>query len=405
MVSSAHKSPMVVRPDNSVVRLSQGFLGIDLGNEGRREQFLQDLVFRYPDAIPMGEIEPGFGPLISVCTELPVGATALDNLWMTEDGGIILGECKLVRNPQSRREVVMQALDYAATIAGWSYEDLEKAVGKRRGGAKLWDVVRAPHQDGPDLEAEFADAVQHRLRQGQFMVLLILDGVTGGLETLHTYLQSHAGLHVNLAIVEMSLWKGLGDDILVVPRVPLKTVVVERGIVINRAGADVQIVQPKPAAGAALQKTFTASEAEFFDRLGQRLPDIVDPLKTFLDEIGTYGIEPEFQRSLILRWVPSADLQGSVGYVDAYGSVWLGDAYYSAKKFGIEQAGREFVEAVARSIGGRVHWPDEKNSQLSVRGKTGKIARAGELLEQAEAWKDAIKTLVEAYRYTADRPQ
>jgi len=401
MVSSAHRAPLVVRPDNSVVRLSQGFLGSNWGNDGRREQFLQDLVFRCPDAIPMGEIEPGFSPMVSVCTELPVGSASLDNLWLTEDGGIILGECKLVRNPQSRREVVMQALDYAATIAGWSYEDLEQAVGKRRGGAKLWDLVRAPHQDGPDLEAEFADAVQHRLRQGQFMVLLILDGVTSGLETLHAYLQSHAGLRVSLAIVEMSLWKGLGDDVLVVPRVPLKTVLVERGIVLNKAGAGVQIVEPKPSAGAAIQKPFTASEAEFFDRLGQRVPGVVDRLKTFLEEISAYGIEPEFQRSLILRWVPSADLQGSVGYVDAYGSVWLGDAYYSAKKFGVEQAGREFVEAVARSIGGVVHWPDEKNSQLSVRGNTGKIARIGELLVQAEAWRDAIGKLVAAYRSTA----
>ena len=346
----------------------------------------------------MREIERGLTPMVSICTELPVGGTFLDNLWMTPDGGIILGECKLVRNPQSRREVLVQALDYASTLAGWNYEDLQRAAGTRTGGAKLWDLVKQPGSDDPDSEAEFADAVQRRLRDGQFMVLLILDGVQDGLETLHAYLQQHAGLHVNVAIVELSLWSGIGDDLLVVPRVPLKTQLVERGIVVNGIGSAIRIIEAKGNDDRGLPRPFTASEAEFYDRLEQKLPGVGERLKAFLSSLEDIGISPEFQRSVILRWVLSPDLQGSVGYVDSYGAAWVSDGYYSAKKFGNEAAGRAYVEEVAAAIGGSVRWPTEGNFYLAVRGKSGKTARVDELLDQSAAWRAAIVRLVSAYR-------
>lgn len=400
MATSAHRAPIIVRPDNSTLSLQRLYLASGMGSvddRARRELFLQDLVHRCPEAIPMPEIEQGLAPMVSICTELPVGSASLDNLWMTRDGGIILGECKLVRNPQARREVLVQALDYASIMSGWSYEDFERAVGKRTGGGKLWDLVRGARGDDPDAEADFADAVQRRLREGQFLVLLILDGVQDGLETLSAYLQQHAGLHVNIAIVELSLWHGLDDGMLVVPRVPLKTQLIERGIVINGVGGAVRIVEPRSTQGQSLPKSYTASEAEFYDRLEQKVPGAKSRLQAFFTDVGEYGIEPEFQRSAILRWVRSPDQQGSLGYVDAYGAVWLGDGYYTARRFGNEAAGRAYVVEVASAIGGKVQWPVSENALVSVRGKSGRIARLEELLDQSAAWKQAISRLVKAF--------
>ena len=39
-------------------------------------------------------------------------------------GLLILAEHKLWRNPQARREVIGQILDYAKEFASWSYEEL-----------------------------------------------------------------------------------------------------------------------------------------------------------------------------------------------------------------------------------------------------------------------------------------
>ncbi len=91
----------------------------------------------------MADIAPPFMPLVSVCKELPMSAGPLDNLWLTPDGGIVLGECKLFRNPEARRQVIVQALDYARAIAGLGYEDLEAAVRKALGSPSmtLWSLV------------------------------------------------------------------------------------------------------------------------------------------------------------------------------------------------------------------------------------------------------------------------
>lgn len=43
-------------------------------------------------------------------------------------------ECKLWRNPQARREVLAQILEYASLLRGWSYGDLTARLKAARGG-------------------------------------------------------------------------------------------------------------------------------------------------------------------------------------------------------------------------------------------------------------------------------
>lgn len=113
----------------------------------------------------------------------------------------------------------MQALDYARAISGWHYEDLEAQVRKALKDPRpsLWDFVR----EESDLdEARFVDAIERRLNASRFMVLIIGDGIQEGVEALTEYLQLHAGLHVGVALVDLSIWQGPDDSLLVVPRIP-----------------------------------------------------------------------------------------------------------------------------------------------------------------------------------------
>ena len=62
---------------------------------GYDEAWLQKLLHAQPQVLPIDRIEPGFGAPIPVCRELPLvfGAGksgALDNLFVTADGGLIL---------------------------------------------------------------------------------------------------------------------------------------------------------------------------------------------------------------------------------------------------------------------------------------------------------------------------
>jgi hypothetical protein len=77
------------------------------------EAWLQRLVMAHPSVLPVDQIEPAFSPLIPVCIELPVSSGSVDNLLVTPAGDLALIECKLWRNPEARRKVLAQIIDYA----------------------------------------------------------------------------------------------------------------------------------------------------------------------------------------------------------------------------------------------------------------------------------------------------
>lgn len=111
------------------------------------EERLQSLIHEHPSVLPVQEIEPGFGRLISICRELNTRHGPIDNLLMTPEGNIVLVEVKLWQNPESRRKVVAQALDYAACLFEMNYSDLEAAVlkadiGTRPKPVRLFDLIR-----------------------------------------------------------------------------------------------------------------------------------------------------------------------------------------------------------------------------------------------------------------------
>lgn len=102
-----------------------------LGN-AHLEAELQALVHAHPEALPIAEIDQQFVGALAICRELQLaGAGAVDNFLITQNGLPVLVECKLWRNPEARREVVGQILDYAKVLSRWSVADLEREVRAR----------------------------------------------------------------------------------------------------------------------------------------------------------------------------------------------------------------------------------------------------------------------------------
>jgi hypothetical protein len=80
------------------------------------EQWLQHLIQAHPEILPITEIEPAFEPAIPVCIELPTPKGYIDNFLVTPTGNLLFAECKLWRNPEARRQVVAQVMDYVESI-------------------------------------------------------------------------------------------------------------------------------------------------------------------------------------------------------------------------------------------------------------------------------------------------
>ena len=198
---------------------------------GVSEDILQDLLFRFPRALPISAIDATYGEAVPVCRELSTPAGYLDALYVNHLGRLTLAEFKLWRNPQARREVIGQILDHAKDLASWGYEDLQSRVSLTTGrkGNALYDLVREHH---PDLdEAEFVDSVTRHLRRGEFLLLIIGDGIQEGAANIVDFVQRHSGLHFNLALVEAALYRDGAHRLIVQPRVVAQTEIVQRFVV------------------------------------------------------------------------------------------------------------------------------------------------------------------------------
>ena len=196
-----------------------------LASEGRNERWLRDFLFDHPEALPAAAIDPAFADPVPVCRELRTIAGPVDVLFVNRHGALVLVECKLWRNPEARREVVGQILDYAKELARWRYEDLQREVSRARGEPgvnALFNAVAAAH---PEIrEAEFVDQVSRNLSSGRFLLLVVGDGIREGTESIVQFVARHSGLHFTFGLVEVVSY-GLPDGRLIVqPRLLARSV-------------------------------------------------------------------------------------------------------------------------------------------------------------------------------------
>jgi hypothetical protein len=343
--------PIFVSSDDRSVKLER----VDLGPKGAGafdELWLQRLIHRHPDALPLDQIEPGFGRPVAICMELPTPHGPVDNLLMTGDGDIIIVETKLWRNAEARRQVVAQALDYASCIFEMGYDDLEAAVlrGNFGGRPKPRTLYEALGEADVLTEPLFIDAVSLNLRSGRIVALVVGDGIRREVERLSGVLQSHAGFHFTFALVEMAVFH-LPDNcgVLVLPRTLAKTQMVERGIVrIDDQRVNVVFTPPAETKAAAIAQSIT--EEQFFDAMRTRRADVPDKLRAFLANVERLGVYPDFRKSLILRWEAPNGTTISLGNIYRDGQVWTADVNLSSP---IDLAHR-YNEELAEAIGAEV---------------------------------------------------
>lgn len=216
---------------------------VPLASGERNEAWLRDLLLRCPEALPAAELDEAFAEPIPVCRELSTPAGPIDALFVNRHGALTLVECKLWRNPQARREVVGQILDYAKELARFRYEDLQREVSRATGmkGNALFQLVSS--REGGVFEAPFVDAVTRNLRRGRFLLLVVGDGIREGTEAIVEFMQTHSGLHFTFGLVEMAGYE-LPDGALVVqPRILARSVTIERRLVrvVESDGAEIPI--------------------------------------------------------------------------------------------------------------------------------------------------------------------
>ena len=202
--------------------------------EGWDEARLQETLFAYPELLPIRDLDPSFGPLTPLCRELRTEAGRVDNLYINGHGRLTFLECKLWKNPEARREVVAQILDYARAIRRWSYSDLQRQVAMATGMQGNAPFELAKRSNPGLVEHVFIDATAAALRHGRFMLIIAGDGIREDVGALAELINRNAASGFALGLVEVALY-GLPDGAIAVqPRIVARTTNIERTVVVLR---------------------------------------------------------------------------------------------------------------------------------------------------------------------------
>ncbi len=194
------------------------------------EVVLQEALKRNPEAIPVADLELDDVIVVGWETSLPAGA--VDLLLVDAQGRVIIVETKLSRNPELRRQVVAQLLDYGASL--WktapSLKTFEKLV-LRYWRSDLCEDVRVKDANslrdgvepiftelyGKDWDyAAFEMALDDNLANGTHVLLVVASGLMDGLSR---DLLQYANICLGLPLfgVEITMFK-MGDKELIVPK-------------------------------------------------------------------------------------------------------------------------------------------------------------------------------------------
>ena len=218
-----------------------------------QEAELQKILFDHPDLLP------GVDGRSRAAREFESGVGPADVVVITDDGRLVVVECKLAYNRQARREIIGQVLDYASRIWSMSIEEFE---------ARWLSVTGAPAFETFGIDAaEVRRGVQKALSDGSFTLVLAVDAINDDLRRIVEYL--NAITRDDVAVVAFEAARILDEDVeILMPRV---------------YGAELA------AAKERRRTTNSWSEDKFLDAVAGESVQVAESVRDFLDHARRLG--------------------------------------------------------------------------------------------------------------------
>lgn len=341
------------------------------------ENWLQKLINENPQILPIDEIESGFAPLISIGREISTSVGYIDNLYISPNGYLTLVETKLWRNPEAKREVVGQILDYAKELTTWTFSKINNAVkqsnelyhNKSKGIIELineYDLIEERE------EQIIIDNIERNLKRGRLLLLIVGDGIRESVEEMVDYLQTNAQLQFTLGIVELQVYKNPTNesDLIVIPNLITRTREITRAIIkIENSNID-NIITVETDFKEEKQKSnslrTTITEEDFFDQLQQNTDrESVEIAKHILQVSKEKGFYIEWRTGGFVAKIldPAGSGQKITLYVtDRKGLFYIGWSSNQLEKIGLnKQISFDFAQRTAKIVGLQVDTKKKHN--------------------------------------------
>jgi len=204
------------------------------------EKWLQEVLFENMDLIKVSNPAYDRIRVIPLCRELSLNDgfrnLFLDILAVTETGKIVLIECKLWKNPQARREVLAQTLEYASLMQKLSYSDLAAKLKKHIPSGSSDPIAYLFNEKQFDFdESLLIDRIAENMRRGDFHLIIAGDGIRGDLANLVNS-SVMSGMTAELTLLEIAVHQNQIGEILLSPSVPSETETITRTVLMSAEG-------------------------------------------------------------------------------------------------------------------------------------------------------------------------
>ena len=181
------------------------------------ENELQKLLADSPSLISIDDVRPGAGALVTAVREFPLDIGYVDLVAFSAQGDMAIIECKLADNPEIKRKVIGQALEYGAHFWGMSYSELDEKI-KARTGKNLAPLMEEQTDDPAWDEEAFRTNVESALESGSFILMIVVDAITDELSRIIRFVNACGNPAFSFAALEMRRFQS-GDAEMLVPRI------------------------------------------------------------------------------------------------------------------------------------------------------------------------------------------
>ncbi len=282
-------------------------------SEFTAEAALQEALKRNPEVLPVADLD--LNEVVVVGREVTLSVGAIDLLLVDSTGRVVVVETKLSSNPELRRQVVAQLLDYGASLwrATPTLKQFEALVLRYWGSAACEDArVKSAKTLQEGLEpifrelcgedwdyAAFEGALGQNLANGQHILLVVASGLMDGLSRdLLQYL--NMCLQVPVYGVEIDVFQTEARQLIVPrgvrytarPRPPSRT---------GRTDREKFLAACTPAAAAFFGQVLDEAESKGMDiywgQVGFSVRIPVKPIRTAI-----YGFPPDQFTVTCTRW-------------------------------------------------------------------------------------------------------
>lgn len=159
-----------------------------------KEANLHDYLEKYPELIPFEEIEDDPPTALVIGREVSVRSGSIDLLIIDASGRLTIVETKLAKNPEARREVVGQVIEYASFVSQWTADQVEhQAVDYLKCGSAEEFYLRLSTKDQsvePIDATAFKIQVEKNLKDGNLRLVIAVDEIVESLRSIVVFLNS-----------------------------------------------------------------------------------------------------------------------------------------------------------------------------------------------------------------------